>query len=86
MISIFVQCGKIDPERLYKSEKTGKRYLNLILLEQRDEYGNLVVIQPVTKQEFTAGRRGEVVGRWKEVARKCKIPPNQTAASEELGF
>ena len=75
MISVSVDLSKIDKARLFRSTKSGRLYLNLVLLDQTDSYGNLIAIQPVGKEEYAKGKRGEQVGRWKELRAKATAPP-----------
>ena len=83
MISISVNTSKIDRFKLYESPKTGTKYLNLILLNQEDRFGNRMVIQPVSREAHAAGERGEQVGTWKEFGAKAKTPSHRKEASRE---
>jgi hypothetical protein len=69
MISVSVQLDKLSKDDFCRSEKTGKLYLTLLLLDHPDQQGHLPVVQAVNRAEYQAGRRGEQVGRWKQVAR-----------------
>jgi hypothetical protein len=70
VISISVNTSKIDRSKLYESPKTGAKYLNLILVNQEDQFGNRMVIQPVSREAYAAGERGEQVGTWKKLEPK----------------
>jgi hypothetical protein len=78
MISISVSLPKIDEALLFEG-KNG-HYLNLILLTEKDKFGNLIVVQPVSKEAYARGERGPAVGIWKEFGAK---PGSQT---EQGGF
>jgi hypothetical protein len=75
MISISVNTSKIDRSKLCESPKTGAKHLNLILLNQEDQFGNRMVIQPVSRKAYQAGERGQQVGTWK----KLEPTPRPTA-------
>jgi hypothetical protein len=83
MISISVNTSKIDRSKLYESPKTGTKYLNLILLNQEDRFGNRMIIQPVSREAYAAGERGEQVGTWKEFGAKAKTLSRRKEASRE---
>jgi hypothetical protein len=69
LISVSVRLDKIDESLLFKSKK-GSFYLNLILLPDKDQFGNFSVIQPVGREAYAAGERAEPCGTWKQLASK----------------
>lgn len=93
MIKISINTSKIPKERLFQG-KNGK-YLNIILVEKPDEYGNSgFVSMDVSKEEREAGTRGEIVGNWKELSKggqaqvrpRAAAPPPARRAPVDSGF
>lgn len=72
IITLNLELGEIERERIYTSEKTGKKYLSLVLFDHRqpDPYGNDgFVAHSLSKAERETGRKGKLVGNWKFVVR-----------------
>ena len=83
MISVSINIAKIDRSKLYESTKTGTKYLNLLLLNQEDTFGNRILIQPVSKEAYAQGVRGEQVGTWKEFQPKSQSKTSASAAASK---
>lgn len=63
MIAINIDCTKIEKARFKKG-----KYLDLILIEKPDQYGNDgFVAHSVTKEERENNVRGSIVGNWKNL-------------------
>lgn len=72
IISLNLELGEIERERIYTSEKTGKKYLALVLIDHRqpDPYGNDgFVAHSLSKAERESGRKSKAVGNWKFIVR-----------------
>jgi hypothetical protein len=62
----------IDKERVFVSERTGRKYITLSLLDRKapDEYGNDGYInEDITKEERESGLKPRIVGNWKFIVR-----------------
>lgn len=48
-----IDLSKIDESKLFKSDKTGKSYLNISVWinDEKDNYGNIASIQQSTKKD-----------------------------------
>jgi hypothetical protein len=77
MISIKLNCTKLDKNRLFKGKQG--TYADLILMENkdgRDQYGfDGFVKQSVTKEEREAGVKGPIVGNWKHLGQGAANSP-----------
>jgi hypothetical protein len=81
IITLNLELGEIERSRIFTSEKTGKKYLSLVLFDhkQPDPYGNDgYVAHSLSKAERETGRKGKTVGNWKFVVR-----PGNGAVSAE---
>ena len=62
MIALTLDLSKVDKERIFVSPKTGKKYLNFVLLDAPDQYGNAgQVHHSVTKEEPRRRRYGRAL-------------------------
>lgn len=90
IISISIDVTKIDKARLYPG-KNGAKYFNATLLynEDKDQYeNNGPIIEDVTKDERTAGKKGTIVGNAKERVQAGKTPApkaNYAQPADEAG-
>lgn len=65
-ISVKINYDQIDVKRLFPGKKG--RYLDLVLMERDDAYGNnYMVIESVSKEERLAGKRGAILGNGKNM-------------------
>lgn len=66
MIKLNINVAKIDKSKLFKGEKG--TYLNAVLKDHPDDYGNDgFIAMDTTKEERESGVRGEIIGKWKHV-------------------
>jgi hypothetical protein len=96
IITLNLELGEIERERIYTSEKTGKKYLSLILFTHRqpDPYGNDgFVAHNLSKAEREGGRKGKPCGSWKYVQRpdgshssESRPPPPDEPAAGDIPF
>lgn len=72
MITVKINCSKIEKARLFKGEKG--LYLDLLLIENRDgvdQYGNAgFVSHSVSKEEREKGVKGTIIGNYKIIGQK----------------
>lgn len=62
-IKVSIDYTKISKERLAKG-----KYLNIILIDKPDTYGNDgFVAEDQTKEEREAGQRGKIIGNFKHL-------------------
>lgn len=73
LISVSVRLDRVNESLLYES-KSDTFYLNLLLLPEKDRFGNYTVIQPVGREAYANGERGEPCGTWKELTTKSDSP------------
>lgn len=70
-IKLKLDLTKVDKAKLFKSEKTGSVYLDVMLIENKngvDQYGNsFMAVQDVSKEEREAGIKGAILGNGKIV-------------------
>jgi hypothetical protein len=79
MIKLSVSRKKIEAEHLHKS-KNGDTYLNLVLFDKEDDYGNDgFVVQDISKEAREAGGRGPIVGNWRHLVKKDPAPAKASA-------
>jgi hypothetical protein len=80
MLSVNIKLSRLREDLLYHG-KNGETYLNLILVDKEDRFGNLTVIQPVSREAYASGERGEAVGTWKDlgVGSKQQSTPAKTS-------
>lgn len=67
-ISIKIDLSKIDESRVFESQKTGARYLDItgVLTDTPDQYSNNgFVKQNSTKEEREAGLQLPIIGNFK---------------------
>jgi hypothetical protein len=84
IITLNLELGEIERERIYTSEKTGKKYLALVLFDHRqpDPFGNDgYVAHSLSKAEREGGRKGKTVGNWKFVVRPGNGPVSAEATA-----
>lgn len=76
----------IPKDKITKSEKNGKSYLNFNLWvnDEKDQYGNIGSINvSQTKEERESGQKKVYFGNIKPVERNNNAAPQQAAASVE---
>ncbi len=67
MITVKIDVTKVDKARLFEG-KNGAKYLDLVLIERQDQYGNdYMAVQGVTKEERLAGVKGAILGNGKHI-------------------
>lgn len=68
LVSIKIDLSKIDKSRIFESQKTGAKYLDItgVLTDTPDQYeNNGFVKQNTTKEEREAGVKLPIVGNFK---------------------
>lgn len=81
MIKLNINVAKIDKSKLFKGEKG--TYLNAVLKDHPDDYGNDgFIAMDTTKEERESGVRGEIIGKWKHVGGKPKAIAPKTASKK----
>ena len=69
MKTVKINVSKVDKSRLFEG-KAGK-WLDLVLIEKYDEYGNDgFVCQSCSKEEREKGVRMPIIGSWKRIGEK----------------
>ena len=83
-----INLAKIDKSKLFKSDKTGAIYLDIVIIEtQNNEYGNShMVVQSVTKEERESGKRGEILGNIKELSQQESTQKSADIQEDDLPF
>jgi hypothetical protein len=72
---INICLDKIDEDRIYINEQTGKRWLGLVLYESTNPpagLGNIQVLINPTKEERDNGVTGKPIGWGRTIANKKK--------------
>jgi hypothetical protein len=84
MIAVTLDLSRVDKSRIYTSKTTGRKYLNFVLIDAPDEYGNAgKVLHSVTKGERAAGVKGEPCGNWRHIgSNKNKTPASKNCPHE----
>ena len=68
IIKVSLNLSKIDKKRIVVGEKTGNKYIDIILVETRDnKYGQWMVQESVSKDERSKGIKGNVLGNGKNM-------------------
>ena len=69
IVRIKIDVTKIDKNLLFKSEKTGAKYLDIALIETpNSQYGHThMIVQSLPKERRDAGERGPILGNCKEL-------------------
>lgn len=81
IIKLSIDVSKIDKSKLYNGQKG--TYLNAVLMfkDEPDKYGNIgFIVQDTTKEEREAGKRGEILGNAKYLA---KSQPSETTNNSD---
>jgi hypothetical protein len=68
LVSIKIDLSKIDKSRIFESQKTGAKYLDItgVLTDTPDQYeNNGFVKQNTTKEEREAGVKLPIIGNFK---------------------
>jgi len=68
MITGKIDVTKIDKSLLFESQKTGAKYLDIVLIETpNSQYGDThMILQSLPKKRRDAGERGAILGNAKE--------------------
>ena len=82
-----INLKKINKEYLFKSEATGAIYLDIVLLESKDnKYGDShMIIQSIPKEKRDAGERGEILGNAKPMQQQEQTQ-SATVEDDDLPF
>jgi hypothetical protein len=85
LVSIKIDLSKIDENRVFHSQKTGARYLDItgVLTDTPDQYqNNGFVKQNTTKEEREAGLNLPIIGNFKLL--KILDQPAQSAPAQPI--
>lgn len=85
LVSIKIDLSKIDKSRIFESQKTGAKYLDItgVLTDTPDQYeNNGFVKQNTTKEEREAGVKLPIVGNFKLL--KILDAPAQSAPVQPI--
>jgi hypothetical protein len=85
LVSIKIDLSKIDENRVFHSQKTGARYLDItgVLTDTPDQYqNNGFVKQNTTKEEREAGVNLPIIGNFKLL--KILDQPAQSAPAQPI--
>jgi len=64
-----INLSKIDKNRLFVSEKTGDKFLDVVIIETpNSEYNDYMIVESISKEERDAGKKGTVVGNAKNAS------------------
>jgi hypothetical protein len=86
LIAVNICLSDLDKSRIFTSSKTGKRYLELLLFDNRlpDPYGNDGVCRHrLAKEERESGEKATIVGNWRWL--KKPNPPSATPPKNPTG-
>ena len=80
-----IDLTKIDKSRLFKSEKTGSIYLDIVMIETpKSEFNDYVILQSISKEEREKGEKGNILGNADNVTKKEDAPETDTKKSEKV--
>ena len=85
LVSIKIDLSKIDKSRIFESQKTGAKYLDItgVLTDTPDQYeNNGFVKQNTTKEERESGLKLPIVGNFKLL--KILESPGQSAPAQPI--
>jgi hypothetical protein len=85
LVSIKIDLSKIDKSRIFESQKTGAKYLDItgVLTDTPDQYeNNGFVKQNTTKEEREAGVKLPIIGNFKLL--KILDAPAQSAPVQPI--
>jgi K+/H+ antiporter YhaU regulatory subunit KhtT len=83
-----IDLTKIDKSKLFKSEKTGAIYLDLVMIESpNNQYGQShMIVQSVTKEEREKGIKGAILGNAKELEKVEQTTTSAPVQADDLPF
>jgi hypothetical protein len=86
MVTLKIDVMKIDKNLLF-SGKNGAKYLDVALMDNRDgpsEYGDDgFCVQSVSKEAREAGKKGPIIGNWRNIETRAKAKPAPTPAKKQ---
>jgi hypothetical protein len=85
LISIKIDLSKIDKARIFESQKTGAKYLDItgVLTDTPDQYeNNGFVKQNTSKEERESGLKMPIIGNFKLL--KILDQPGQSAPAQPI--
>jgi hypothetical protein len=62
-----INVSKINKDRLFKSEKTGDLWLNIVIFDTEVDFADYVICESVSMEEKDAGVTGNILGNLKEL-------------------
>jgi hypothetical protein len=79
---------KIDKSKLFKSEKTGAIYLDLLMIESpNNQYGQShMIVQDVSKEDREKGIKGAILGNAKELVKQESTTTSTKVQDDDLPF
>lgn len=76
-IKVKIDVMKIDKGALYVGQKG--TYLNVVLIEQQNEYSDGYIVQEISKERREAGERGAILGNFSYLKPKPESLPQPQA-------
>ena len=67
MIALNIDVTKIPRERIKTNPKWKGKFLDLVLIDKKDEKWDGFVSISVTKEDRAQNKRGEIIGNWKHL-------------------
>ena len=85
---IKIDVTKIDKKRLFKSEKTGNIYLDVIAIETKNnEYGDThMLVQSLSEDERKEGKKGNILGNMRPIEKEGGQKETAQIANNDLPF
>ena len=85
---IKIDVTKIDKKRLFKSEKTGNIYLDVIAIETKNnEYGDThMLVQSLSEDERKEGKKGNILGNMRPIEKEGGQKETAPIANNDLPF
>jgi hypothetical protein len=83
-----INLSKVDKSKLFKSEKTGAIYLDLVMIESpNNQYGQShMIIQEVSKEDREKGIKGAILGNAKELVKQEQTTTSAPIQENDLPF
>ena len=89
MIALNLDVTKIPRTRIKTNPKWKGKFLDLVLIEKKDEKWDGFVSISVSKEERANGVRGEIIGNWKHLCARQTEPvkprPDRPPVNEHDG-
>ena len=88
IINLRIDVSKIDKKRLFTGQKG--IYLDCVLIpKEKNEYGDYMIVESITKEERKSGRQGTILGNAKTMINESAPVDkrdNNTQTTNDLPF